>query len=111
MDALRSYLKLICEYELHSLPNRKVSGAKDHGKNYIKVRLSLVRHLLRKRLLASKNLTVCCDVGLLTMELGLSLLHQEIGSLSKVKITRCDLSPRFFCIDATLLCEFESDKL
>ena len=36
------------------------------------------------------------------MELGLSLLHQEIGSFSKVKITRCDLSPRFFCIDATL---------
>ena len=30
--ALRSYFKLICEYELHSLPNKKVSGAKDHGK-------------------------------------------------------------------------------
>ena len=27
----RSYLKLICEYELHSLPNKIVSGAKDHG--------------------------------------------------------------------------------
>ena len=26
-------------------------------------------------------------------------------------ITWCDLSPRFFCIDATLLCEFESDKI
>ena len=26
-------------------------------------------------------------------------------------ITRCDLSPRFFCTDATLLCEFESDKI
>ena len=36
--ALKSYLKLICRYELHSLPNNKVSGAKDHGKNYIKVR-------------------------------------------------------------------------
>ena len=34
--ALRSYLKLISEYELHSLPNKKVSDAKDHGKNYIK---------------------------------------------------------------------------
>ena len=42
--ALRSYLKLICEDE-------KVSGAKDHGKNYIKVRPPLVRHLLRNRLL------------------------------------------------------------
>ena len=30
---------------------------------------------------------------------------------SKATITRCDLSPRFFCNDATLLCEFESDKI
>ena len=29
----------------------KVSGAKDRGKNYIKVRPPLVRHLLRNRLL------------------------------------------------------------
>ena len=29
----------------------------------------------------------------------------------KATITRCDLSPRFFCNDATLLCEFESDKI
>ena len=26
-------------------------------------------------------------------------------------ITRCDLSSRFFCIDAALLCEFESNKI
>ena len=45
VHALRSYLKLICEYELHSLPNKNVSGAKDHGKNYIKVRPPLIRHL------------------------------------------------------------------
>ena len=31
--------------------------------------------------------------------------------MPKATITRCDLSPRFFCIDATLLCEFESDKI
>ena len=37
VNALKSYLKLICEYELHSLLNKKVGGAKDHGKNYIKV--------------------------------------------------------------------------
>ena len=48
--AVRNYLKLICEYELHSLPNKKVSRAKDHGKNYIKVRPPLGRHLLRNRL-------------------------------------------------------------
>ena len=30
VHALRSYLKLICEYELHSLKNKKVSSAKDH---------------------------------------------------------------------------------
>ena len=46
----------------------------------------------------------------------------EIGNLSKhvrvkvdcrfkATITRFDLSARFFCIDATLLCEFESDKI
>ena len=26
----------------------------------------------------------------------------------KATITRCDLSPRFFCIDATLLCELKA---
>ena len=50
VHALRSYLKLICEYETHSLPNEKASGAKDHGKNCIKVRPPLVCHLLRNRL-------------------------------------------------------------
>ena len=30
---------------------------------------------------------------------------------TKAAIRRCDLSPQFFCIDATLLCEFESDKI
>ena len=49
--ALRSYVKLICEHELYSLPNKKVNGAKDHGKNYIKVRPPLVPHLLRNRLM------------------------------------------------------------
>ena len=29
----------------------------------------------------------------------------------KATITRCDLSFRFFCIGATLLCKFESDKI
>ena len=46
--SLRSYFKVTCEYELHTLPNSKVSTAKDHGENYIKVRPPLVRHLLRK---------------------------------------------------------------
>ena len=55
VHALRSYLKLICEYEFHRLPNEKVSGAKDHGKNYIKVRPPLVRHLLRNRLSQCAN--------------------------------------------------------
>ena len=60
VHALRSYLKLICEYELQSLPNKKVSGAKDHGKNYIKVRPPLVRYLLRYRLLTKK--TICLQL-------------------------------------------------
>ena len=33
---------LICEYELHTLPNAKVDVAKDHGENHIKVRPPLV---------------------------------------------------------------------
>ena len=51
VHALTSYLNLICEYELHSLPNKKVSGAEDQGNSYIEVRPPLVRHLLRNRLL------------------------------------------------------------
>ena len=39
--ALRSYLNLIREYELYSLPNKKVSGVKDPGKNYVKVRSAI----------------------------------------------------------------------
>ena len=45
VHVLRSCLKLACEYKLHNLPNKKVSGAKNHGKNYMKVRPPLVRHL------------------------------------------------------------------
>ena len=49
VHALRSYSKLIVNmgfifYQI------EVTGAKDHGKNYIKVRPPLVRHLLRNRL-------------------------------------------------------------
>ena len=51
LHAVRSYLKLICKYKLHSLPIKKVSGAKDNGKNYIKVRTRPVCHLWRNRLL------------------------------------------------------------
>ena len=36
---------------------------------------------------------------------------QDITRVCKATITWCDLSPRFFCIDAMLLCEFESDKI
>ena len=36
--ALRSYLKLTCEYELHISSNTKVNAAKDHGENYMKIR-------------------------------------------------------------------------
>ena len=31
-------IKVTCEFQLHILPNRKVSAAKDHGQNYIKFR-------------------------------------------------------------------------
>ena len=54
---LRSYLRLICEYELYILPNKKVSTAKDHGKNYMRYRPPLVRHLLRNGLLYEHKLS------------------------------------------------------
>ena len=44
-QALRSCLKLTCEYELHILPNTKVGAAKDHGKNYMQVKPPLDCHL------------------------------------------------------------------
>ena len=68
------------------MSNRKVielllqlKNAKDHGENYIKVKQQLIRYLMRNRLLV------------------------------KATMAWCDLSPRFFCMDATLLCEIESD--
>ena len=52
IQALRSYyMKLTCEYELHILPNTKISAPKDDGENYMKVRPTLDHHLLRNRLL------------------------------------------------------------
>ena len=51
MQAVKSYLKLICQIELHILPNRKVGAAEDDGENHKKVKPSLVCHLLCNRLL------------------------------------------------------------
>ena len=44
MDSEISYTcpeELICEYKLHTLPNKKVRATKDHGENYIKVKTVL----------------------------------------------------------------------
>ena len=40
-----------------------------------------------------------------------SLRNSKSSDMVKATITRCDLSPRFFCIDVMLLWEFESDKI
>ena len=53
VQALRYYLSLIFEYDLDVLPNKKVSTAKDHGKNYMKDRPPLVRHRLRNCLFSN----------------------------------------------------------
>ena len=37
IQAPESYLKLPCEYELHSVPDTEVNAARDYGENYIKV--------------------------------------------------------------------------
>ena len=51
VQALRSYLSVIFEYELYILPNKKVSAAKDHGNNHIRDRPPLVRRLVDNCLL------------------------------------------------------------
>ena len=53
LHTLGSYLRLMCEYEPYILPNKKVSAAKDHDKNYMGDRPALVHRLLRNGLLPS----------------------------------------------------------
>ena len=50
MYRLRTYLKLTSECEPRILPNTEVSAVKNHGENYIKVRLLLAGHPLHNRL-------------------------------------------------------------
>ena len=64
LEALKSYFKLTCEYELHALTNTKVRSAKDHGKNYINVEQPLGRHLQRNRLLTYYQLHMVCSFGI-----------------------------------------------
>ena len=56
-------MSLYRQFETNLMPNRKVielllqlKSAKAHGKNYIKVKPHLVRHLLRNRLLVNETL-------------------------------------------------------
>ena len=50
VHALRSFPKVNCKYEFYFIPNRKVTAAEDHGKNYVKDMPPLVCHLLRNGL-------------------------------------------------------------
>ena len=69
VQALRSYLSLTCEYELYILPNKKVSTAKDHGKNYVEDRPPLARHLLRNYLLTIRRIICLVSPGKLKYRL------------------------------------------
>ena len=53
-QALKFYLKLICEYELHISPNTNINTAKDHGDDYMKVGPPFVHHLLHNPLLGKR---------------------------------------------------------
>ena len=68
LQALRSYLSLICEYELYILTNKKVSTAKDHGKNYIKDRPPLFRHLLRNCLFEYADAHYCITADMVNTD-------------------------------------------
>ena len=79
------YLKLSYRYELHILSNKKVSAAKDHGKNYIMVRLLLARRLMCNRLLANSVQKFCCPMSTSPHQTKLSsatdLQHYHLVSL------------------------------
>ena len=64
LKTLKDHLDLSCEYEPYTLSNTNVGTAKDHGKNYTKVRSLPVRHLLRYRLL-----DLSFDLGLFSIVL------------------------------------------
>ena len=55
IQALRFYLKLICECELHISPKTKVNTAKDHRENYMKVRPPFVHHFCCERWQTTKD--------------------------------------------------------
>ena len=88
VHSLRSYLKLICEYELHSLPNKKVSGANDHGKNYIKVRPPLVRHLLRNRLLSKQHCAIIKAGFTLYRTVKWSVMKTDLAQFEQEQVLR-----------------------
>ena len=44
-QAMKSYSKITCEFQLRRPPNKKVSAGKDYGWNYMKFRPPLARHL------------------------------------------------------------------
>ena len=78
-------MNLSCGNKLHILPNTKVSTAKDHGKNYIKVTPPLVHHLLRNCLFSH----VCpCTYTLFVagLELFLVLMQHMTDNDSLFKI-------------------------
>ena len=62
---------------------------------------NLTQRVMAKQLLTPLRLIAPMNVS----------LKNYCCKLFKAAITRRDLSSRFFCIDATLLCEFESDKI
>ena len=47
LETHTEHLDLRYEYEPYILPNTKIGGAKDYGKNYANIRPPFVRHLLR----------------------------------------------------------------
>ena len=72
---LKSYLSLICEYELYILPKRKVSTANDHSENYMMNRPTLVCHLMRNRLFQQR--ASGCFIGVCVIHLSNHRLMQS----------------------------------
>ena len=75
-----------------------------------KMPMQLIRFFQDKNLMYDQVRQIIIYV-FICFSLQKTLSEKRISNMVKATITRCDLSPRFFCIDATFLCEFESDKI
>ena len=106
-----------CQLQGHFVRSRSISSmiTGDPGDEVDESSTNAFNYLDDFALLSEKPCLyfLACIISLNEIIRGINclLIMKQEQQRSKATITRCDLSSRFFCIDATLLCEFESDKI